>query len=258
MSRWIPQIVVAACALLAAAWLGAEDDETEVSAAAYAGTWAQLRTQTAVADVPVLGHVRVTTTTILRLRMTASGRNLAVAVEACSIEQDAGIPLLEVRFPEDLVKRTGRFESTASLRREDGAVQFFQPRRWLVFGAELNDEDSDALPTDETDPRVTDQDEDGHPGVTVEVRGLLDADLYMVQRSWTSLRGTAEGTDRIDGRIQWGEDHAMLGSTSALLSSLPGSRPDPDPEASTFRTTRIGPEVDCAQIVARRDTLFVR
>ncbi|MBI5500099.1 MAG: hypothetical protein HY907_07630 [Deltaproteobacteria bacterium] len=258
MRTWTPLLGLVALAAVGLAWNGAEDGETEVSAEPYAGTWAQLRVQTAVADVPVLGHLRVKTTTILRLRMYPSGHNLSVAVEACSMEQDAGIPLLKVRFPEDLVRRAGRFETSASLRREGDGVQFFQPRRWLVFGAHLEDEDADALPTDGADERVWDQDEDGHPGVTVEVRGLLDADLYLVQRSWTSLRGTVAGTDRIDGRIQWSEDHAVLGSTSSLLSSLPPSTPDPDPEASTFRTTRIDGDLDCAEIVAQRDTLFAR
>ncbi|MBI5491238.1 MAG: hypothetical protein HY905_28160 [Deltaproteobacteria bacterium] len=258
MKKWIPLLGLVGLAAAGLAWNGAEAGETEVSAEPYAGTWAQLRVQTAVSDVPVLGHVRVKTTTLLRLRMYASGHNLSVAVEACSMEQDAGVPLLKVRFPEELVRRAGRFETSASLRRDGDEVQFFQPRRWLVFGAHLEDEDSDALPTDGTDERVWDQDEDGNPGVTVQVRGLLDADLYMVQRSWTSMRGTATSTDRIDGHIQWSEDHTVLGSTSSLLSSVPESRTDPDPEASTFRTTRIESDVDCAQIVERRETLFAR
>jgi hypothetical protein len=257
MARAIGPVLGAVLVLAAVGWQ-ADGDETEAaSAEPYAGTWAQLRVQTAVVDLPLLGRSTVTTTTVLRLRLTASGRNLHVAAEACSIEQDTGTSLAEVEFPEKLVKHAGRFDTDAAVRREGGAVKFFQPRRWLLFGARLSDPGNDSLPTDPADEHVIDQDEDGEPGVTVRVRGLVDAELYLVQRAWTTLRGTATA-DRIDGLIQWGEEHSVLGSTSRLLSDLPPSRPDPDPQASSFRTTRIASDVDCAAILASRDTLFAR
>jgi hypothetical protein len=238
---------------------GSESDAAPtVSAQDYAGVWAQKRIQTAVVDFPVLGRSAVTTTTVLRLRMTASGRDLAVAVEACSIQQDTGLSIISVMFPEELVKRAGRFDANGSLRWEEGELRYFQPRRWLIFGARLADVEEDALPADATDERVLDQDGDGKPGVTVQVRGLVNADLYLVQRGWTTLRGVATGGNRIDGRIQWGEDHVVLGSNSALLTSLPGSVPDPEPDASSFRTTRIDESTDCAAIVADQEHLFAR
>jgi len=92
----------------------------------------------------------------------------------------------------------------------------------------------------------------------VHFAGLVDGDVYLVQRQWSTLRGVATGGNRIDGRIQWGEERSVLGATSIFLRSQPPSRSDPDPEASYFRTTRIEAGVDCAGIVAQRDTLFAR
>ena len=37
------------------------------------------------------------------------------------------------------------------------------------------------LPGEADDPRVVDADSDGNPGVTVQVRGLIDGEVYMVQ-----------------------------------------------------------------------------
>ncbi|NMC70659.1 MAG: hypothetical protein GYA57_11415 [Myxococcales bacterium] len=231
---------------------------TRVSAADYAGTWAQLRVQTARAVLPVVGEVKVVTSFVLRLTQSASGRNLRVSVEACAVEQDSGTSLVRTIFPPALVEKMGRFETTASLREVDGELRYFQARRFLVFGARLEDPERDVLPVDASDERVVDADGDGHPGVTVQIRGMLNGDVYLVQRGWFTLRGTAAGGDRIDGRIEWGEDRSMLGSSNPLLPRIPESRPDNDPAASWFRTTRIDPSMTCAQILEQREALFAR
>ena len=47
--------------------------------------------------------------------------------------------------------------------------------------------ESDALPTDKTDPLVVDQDEDGFPGVTVHIAQPIEGDRYMVKRAIIDL-----------------------------------------------------------------------
>jgi len=229
-----------------------------VSAADYAGTWAQLRVQTARMVLPAIGEVRVVTSFVLRLTQSASGRHLRASVEACAVEQDTGTSLIRTIFPPALVEKTGRFETTASLREGNGELRYFQARRFLVFGARLDDPAHDPLPTDPSDDRVVDADGDGHPGVTVQIRGMVNGDVYLVQRGWFTLRGTAVGGDRMDGRIEWGEDRSVLGSSNPLLRRIPESRPDNDPASSWFRTTRIDPSMTCAQILEQRETLFAR
>ena len=231
---------------------------TAVSAADYAGTWAHLRVQAAVVDVPFLGEIQVVTRTVLRLEMTAAGRSLSISAEACVLEQEMSTSALSSVFPDAVIRGEGRIETTGSLREEDGELRFFQPRRWLVFGAQLDDPAHDTLPTDPTDERLIDADHDSQPGITVHFEGLVDGDVYLVQRQWSTLRGVATGGNRIDGRIQWGEERSVLGATSIFLRTQPPSRSDPDPDASYFRTTRIAADVDCAGIVAQRDTLFAR
>ena len=236
---------------------GSAGGATTVSAADFAGTWAQLRVLTAVVDIPVLGRVKVTTTAVIRMAMSGSGRNLEISGQACSIEQEMDTSLLRSVFPEGLARHAGRFESTASLRVEDGEIRFFQPRRWLIFGARLDDPEHEELPTDPDDERVVDSDRDGKPGVTVHFEGLASGDVYLVQRQWSTMRGVADG-DRIDGSIQWGEERSVLDATSVLLKTSPPSRPDSDPSSSYFRMTRVGEDDDCAAILAERDTLFAR
>jgi hypothetical protein len=228
------------------------------SAEDYAGTWAHLRVQAAIVDIPILGEVEVVTRTILRLEVSVAGRSLSISAEGCAIEQDMSTSMLRAEYPQGMIQGEGRIETTGSLREKDGELQFFQPRRWLVFGAQLDDPGHDTLPTDAADERLVDVDHDGHPGMTVHFEGMVSGDVYQVQRQWTTLRGVASGGNRIDGRIQWGEERSVLDATSVFLRTQPPSRPDPDPEASYFRTTRIEADVDCAGILAQRDTLFAR
>ena len=201
--------------------------------------------------------MKITTTAVIRMTMTGSGRNLEISGQACAIEQEMDTSLLRSVFPEALARHAGRFETTASLRVEDGEIRFFQPRRWLIFGARLDDPEHEELPTDPADERVVDSDRDGKPGITVHFEGLASGDAYLVQRQWSTMRGAVDG-DHIDGRIQWGEERTVLDATSVLLKSQPPSRTDPDAAASYFRMTRVDEDADCAAILADRDTLFDR
>lgn len=230
----------------------------DVSAADYAGTWAQLRVQTLRVNFPLLGEMKVSNTWVLRMTMTADGRALNIAAEACELTHDTGTSLMHTEFPLAAVHRQGGLRGRATLREEGGELKFFQARHHMVFGANLADPANDALPTDAADERVVDAEDDGHPGVTLSLSGAINGAIYMVVRSWLTLRGVANGGNRIDGTIQWGEDRSVLEATSPLLTNLPLGRADDDVTSSYFRTTRIDPSTTCAQILARRDELFAR
>jgi len=230
---------------------------TDVSAADYAGTWAQLRVQTMRVNFPLLGEMKVTNTWVLRATMTADGRALNIVAEACELTHDTGTSLLHTEFPLAAVHRQGGLRGRATLREEGGELKYFQARHFMVFGANLADPANDTLPTDATDERVVDAEDDGHPGVTLALTGAMNGSIYMVARSWLTLRGVAGG-DRIDGTIQWGEDRSVLEASSPLLTNLPVGHPDDDRDSSYFRTTRVDPSTTCAQILARRDELFAR
>lgn len=247
---------LAMAAAAGAAGDGATGSGTNVSAADYAGTWAQLRVQTTRADVPLLGETKVVNTWVLRVTATADGRALSMTAEACELTHDTGSSVMRTEFPLEAVRRQGGLRSRATLREEEGELKFFQARHYLVFGAELADPAGDELPTELLDERIVDAEGDGNPGVTLKLSGVLNGAIYMVVRSWLTLRGVASGGDRIDGSIEWGEDRTVLDATSPLLTSLPTSRADN--AGSYFRMTRVDPSTTCAQILARRDELFAR
>ncbi|QDG54143.1 hypothetical protein FIV42_26395 [Persicimonas caeni] len=124
-----------------------------------------------------------------------------------------------------------------------------------VLGANL-DAEADKLPRKKSDPRVIDGDKDGHPGMTVRVSGLIDGELYLLQKSWDRLWGKMLGDGRIVGRIKWRTEQVVLDSTSRLLGDPPESKPHPDPKQSYFRMKRVTAQTSCADIVKTQKELF--
>jgi hypothetical protein len=127
-----------------------------------------------------------------------------------------------------------------------------------VSGVKLKNPLTDKLPDDEDDPRILDADRDGHPGLTVQVRGLIDGDLYVVQRDTSEMTGelSADQT-RISGTMRWRVQQAVLDATSVFLTGdPPDSKQHRDPKRSTFQMARVAPGASCAALIAQRKQLF--
>jgi hypothetical protein len=126
-----------------------------------------------------------------------------------------------------------------------------------VRGAKLTDVANEPLPTTSDDPRVFDQDLDGKPGVTVQVKGLLDGQIWLVQRGWQKGGCTLAGT-WCDGLLAWGDEQKILGADNPILKNPNPTKVHPDATQSFFRSTRIQPGTTCADILAQRAQLFAR
>ena len=116
----------------------------------------------------------------------------------------------------------------AELVYKDKTTLFRQSPLFLVMGASLRRPRGDPLPSHQLDPRVTDADGDGKPGVTVRVHGLIDGEIYLVQRTWSALRGRSVHAERFEGNLVHGKEEVVLGATHQILSVFPTTRPNPD------------------------------
>jgi hypothetical protein len=135
----------------------------------------------------------------------------------------------------------------AALQEDNGETRFAQPSYLEVRGAVLENPEADALPVDPADPRVIDQDEDGFPGMTVNVSifGFVEAQIYVVQRVQYELNGVVLSADRIEGLIQWTDEQNVLAATSPLLLAGAESIQDPDPTKHIFVMVRAGEDWTC-------------
>lgn len=202
-------------------------------------------------------YVRVSTTNYLLHRVEASERGLVVESTYCHVEQE---PLGRVRT--ELGPRFVAAMPTwvAPLETEpegSGHGSMRLPDRTIVLGADLEDPERDPLPDDAEDPRVTDPDGDGNPGVTVEVDGLVSGQVYLVQRLVRGLRGNVEPGGRITGTVTGGGDQAVIGASNVILKTFtPTFEHNPDPKRNTFVWVPVPADATCESIVAESDALF--
>jgi len=213
-----------------------------------------------IAKIPIVGDRTRTTTTHLRLIIEQRDDALSVLESNCATNIDDGTVMVNTTIPDAFLRSLGVMERTARLElvsktdpsAEDTASEYRIVFPWntQVLGARLEDPENEALPMDADDPRVFDQDNDGHPGMTVrvEIMGLIGGEVYVVQRNRNRLTGTVITSGFIQGTIEWETEQVILGASSSFLASGSQGSPDPDPERNFFLARWIDPLLDCADI----------
>jgi hypothetical protein len=124
---------------------------------------------------------------------------------------------------------------------------------WLVLinGARLTESEGGLLPETADDPRVYDQDKDGHPEVTtrISIIGLISGEAYVVQRVRKSYKGWLENKDKIHGLHFWQDEQNTLGASTSIFEAQAQGRPDPETEHSRFTLVRITGNHSCEEIL---------
>ena len=214
------------------------------------GRWSMFQQTATYSLIIRYGKIRSRTRSLLVFDLTHEGDVLFGSGRLLDMCLDSGRAPLKVTFPLPFVRAQPTPELSANIYAVNGGYRFVQPKRWSVLGARLNDPATDPLPTHAKDPNIWDQDEDGNPGVTVNVSGLVNGSVYLTQRSWSELNGFQTSADTISGSIRFGQEQVILGATNPLLKMSP--RATPDPENSFFIMKRIAADADDFTV---RDTL---
>jgi len=217
------------------------------------GTWATLQVHSALAEVPILGELRNETRAVQLVRITEEDGALQFHARTCQIEIVGASALVRTVIPDRFLASLGESHRALTVAGEQLAV----PRGIELRGVRLDDPVGDPLPETAADPRVFDQDEDGQPGMTVRVTGLVDGEIYVIQRAWDALAGQleADGTT-IRGLVQWGDEQVILGTDNQLLAGGAPSRPDPEAARSHFQMLRLDGPRDCGWLAIASDRLF--
>lgn len=227
-------------------------DADTVTADDYTGTWAVQFVQGGAEDLPALGRTAAAITSLNRVEISPGPDpdTLHLATELCAVAITRETELVQTVVPAAYVEALPITERPATI---DGRVL---DAPWLieVRGATLDDPE-DPLPTEPDDPRVTDPDADGHPGLTVLSTGIIDGEIYIVQRARTRLALTLDG-DTLDGDIEWRNEDSVLDADNEVL--LEPVTVEPQPGASGVLGTRVDPELDCAALITNQTALFTR
>ena len=202
-------------------------------------------------------YLRVRTTSVLIHRVRESGDGLVVETRYCSVEQD---PLGRVQTSLGPGFVAAMPTWTAPLTPDPEAGQPGAVRiapHVMVVGADLVDPADEPLPTDADDPRVTDPDGDGHPGVSVDVDGFVSGQVYLVKRLVRGLRGTVGPDGRIEGTVIGAGDQVVVGASNGILKTFtPKFEHNPDPKRNTFVWVPVSDASTCDSVLAERERLF--
>jgi hypothetical protein len=220
-----------------------------------AGVWAMRLELVSLVEIPFVGESRDARIaygrTVFGVRPEGGAR--FARTETCAVVVESSQMAVETVIPEAFARGLGAPERPFTYDATSG--RFTAARFVEVRGARLDDLEGEALPTEPDDPRVFDQDEDGQPGMTVRISGLIDGEVYVVQRGIDAFdgertAGTNAAPTRLDGRAVWTSEQSVLGAdTEVLAMSLP-NRPVEDPAAHTVVFLRLADTAGCVDVVA--------
>lgn len=230
-----------------------------------AGTWVIRASGSQV--VTALGYtLHPKTLFYLLVDLTQSGNAVTLAGRYCDRAEDDGPgAFVTVVIPapwahtEKPVSRPGQL----ALGTDGTAVLSFPP--FVEVAGAVLAAPTDPLPTSATDPRVIDEDNDGNPGITVNVTGLATGSLYSVQRQTTAGTMVAVAADRFEGVLDFKSDQNVIGSNPPTLQSLyaaPASGTDTTPCSNTLAMVKVADAgadtsaITCAWVRASEATLF--
>ncbi|MGM0578709.1 MAG: hypothetical protein ACQEXJ_23505 [Myxococcota bacterium] len=249
MDAFAPPIARALLASLASAALLAAPPaiagERKPSPPDLAGRWAQIQEATDVTSIPLVGDVETVGTTLLLLDVEQEGTRLRIRETVCAIRLDTSAIDIQPKLSPDFAKGLSGTVREGRVVYDNDRWEYQQPRTVMVHGAKLDDPEEDPLPEEVDDPRLVDGDEDGHPGLTAEVRGLVNGTVRLVQRLWNDLQGIVRSEDHVEGLMTWGREQEIVDASNFLLRKQMPTHPHPDPARSHFSMRRVPDDTDC-------------
>lgn len=242
-------------ALILTFGLAATGQGTDTAPIDLSGTWAEVETYSGFLSSPLFERIPGVLTAILRVEIVQVGCTLVLTNHYCTLRIESGVPIGEIEVPAAFLASLHGEERKATLVGTGEGVRFVQPWHTQVNGARLVHPETEPLPTRPGDPRVVDEDGDGHPGVTLLARlpGVIEVELYLVLRLRYRLAGTVVSPDRIEGLMEWSGELVLLGASLPLPGMSRDAYPDPEPTQSRFVLQRIEPSCDCASILDSGD-----
>ncbi len=230
---------------------------TEDPPPVLSGVWALKQVLASVVNYPMIGPVDTVYTNYILVEITGDGTSLLSTEQVCAIDVEAETQLQQTVIPDAFVESMVLKEKSIQLLPKTDGYAFYQPKFYEIQGVELEDVENEPLPTEADDPRVIDQDQDGHPGLTVLVTGAINGEIYVVSRGHRTLRGPLASPLGIEGLIEWEEVQNTIGASSDILNTSPDSVTHPDPQRSYFQLVPVDMGTTCDEIKAQKENLFL-
>ena len=140
---------------------------------------------------------------------------------------------------------------------EDGAWKLYRPATPTLNG--IDGDPNEPLSTDRNDPLISDDDNDGKPGVTVVVRlfGFIEGEIYIARREIFKNDLTLYSDGSLWGNVIDDSEQLVIGASLAILDTPNNPPQRRDPGLNPIILIPVPDDIDtCEELMAMRDALF--
>lgn len=141
---------------------------------------------------------------------------------------------------------------------ENGRLSFFRPETPSGIGVTLENPFEDPLPTDRDDPRLSDDDGDGKPGVTATIRIAdgLEGEIYIARREIFAYDVTEQGDGTLVGVVLDRSEQLVIGASDDIFITDAEWVQHPDLDKSPIILIPVDRSWDCERLAAERPRIF--
>lgn len=180
------------------------------------------------------------------------------AASFCFAEQRSDPPI-ETSLSDKATQAIKPPATAISVTDVDGTLRIGRTPTPTPVGIRLDDPANESLPTDPSDPRIVDDDGDGNPGITVNIRVSddLSGELYIARLEVFAYEAALVEPDRLVGTVTDDSEQLVIGATDPIfMSSNANWAQHPDRSKSPMILVRVDDDWDCDRLAAERDALF--
>lgn len=207
-------------------------------------------------DTTPIGDMKSLVITYGFTDLTVEGDHFVEAETFCHAEQTSNLPIKTTvadSFTRAILPRIAVPVVTTS----GGQIKLNRPETPTGLGIRLADARLDALPSDPNDPRISDDDHDGHPGVTVDLDlGFFKGQLYLARREIFAYEMTYVADGRFEGVVHDRSEQLTVGANPSFLATPHHPVQNADLSKSPIILRRIGADYTCERLMAERDQWF--
>ena len=177
--------------------------------------------------------------------------------EFCHAEHKINSKFVTSEFSDAATQAITPRIAAVDLYQQDGQWKIWRPATPTLIGI---DGDPDLpLSMDPNDPNINDDDGDGHPGVTVDMKlgGFIDAQLYIARREIFQNDLTLYSDGTLFGYVVDDSEQLVIDATLGILKQENNPDQFEDLKLSPMMLVPLPDDIDtCEALMANRDALF--
>jgi hypothetical protein len=180
-----------------------------------------------------------------------------VATESFCFSEHRSDQPISVELSDEATQAIRPESTPVRLTERDGRLGFFRPETPTGIGVTLENPAQDPLPTDPSDPRISDDDGDGRPGVTATISAPgLSGELYLARREIFAYDVTEQPDGTLAGDVIDRSEQLVIGASDDAFVTDAQWTQHPERARSPILLVPVERSWDCERLRAERPDVF--